>query len=102
MRQISSLCPERMKIAGQIIEIKRDAVWLMSDRGRFYGTWIQRQTPQQPQFGSVLEALQRRVGQEGGPRRRALRKFGENFARVAEDRMPPRVAVLNIEYRIVL
>src|SRR3954452_17780028 len=62
---------------------------------------IERQTPHYTLFACVIEPLQRRRTQELPPLRVAQRPIREGLKRVAEDRMPTCMAILDIENRVV-
>jgi hypothetical protein len=92
-----------MKFAGQIIQIKRDSVRLMcasaaasTMRGK---SAICRSRPARPDH----QPLDIRIAQEGNARLAASSGSPGTVSRgILEDRMAARVAVLDIENRVVL
>src|SRR3954463_6539792 len=91
-----------MKFTGKIIQVKSDSVRFVCKRRRLDGARVERQPPQQIQFGRVSEPLQGGFFEEGRPGALLRWKVGNDFPGIAEYRMPPGVPVLHIEYRVVL
>jgi hypothetical protein len=74
MRHIAPLGPESMEFARQIIQVKRDSVWLMCERRRLDDAREQRDLPDQAQFDRIIETLDFRIAQECNARLGIIRQ----------------------------
>src|SRR5712675_1337301 len=90
-----------MKFAGEIIEEKCDSVGLMCGCRRLDCPGIERQPPQQVEFRSVSQTVQRRACQESRPGTGFLWQFGDHLPGVTEYRVAARVAILDVKYRVL-
>src|SRR4051812_22511469 len=100
MWRVFAPVPLSVKVTRKFVQVKGDSMGFMGLRRGFDEAWIKRQSSHQRLFTRVIEPLQWRRSEELRPLR-ARRQVREHLQRVAEDGMPARMAILNVEYRIV-
>src|SRR5581483_5175838 len=86
-----------MEVAGKVIQIKADAMRLMSFGGSFHEARELRDALDQGRLALVLEQAQIGFSQRPLPQI----EVRKGFPNVTQNRTRPRMGVLNIEHRVI-
>src|SRR5262245_38287735 len=97
----AALGPKRMELAGQIIEVKGDPMWLMGCRRSLDHSRVERESAQEVELFRRRQPFERGLRKVVPSRAILTGEIGHDLARSAEDRVAARVTVLHIEDRVV-
>src|SRR4029077_13143407 len=98
----AALRPKRMELAGEIVEIKGDPMWLMGCRRPLDHSGVEREPAQEVELLGRCQPIDRSIGKVLPSRTILSGEIGHDLARATENRVAARMTVLHIEDRVIL